>query len=148
MPRPPPPQDEAAAGNGANSASYREVDVLDFGDGRFGVDLRRGDLDANDPAILIAAQASHQLGAFEAIDQTGDVRDASDHPVADLEGRQAARAGSAQDAQHVVLLLRQPAVLEQAGDGGVQQVVRLDQLEVELLTGIGGRPLRVPSRIC
>src|SRR6187549_2075189 len=54
-------------------------------------------------AILRGPLALDELLVLETVDQAGDAWRALDHPRCDLEGRQPAVAGAAQDAQHVVL---------------------------------------------
>src|SRR6185503_9534153 len=63
-------------------------------------------------AVARAARAAHQPPRLEPVEQPGDARALLDHARGDLQGGEAGVAGAAQDAQHVVLLQRDAALLD------------------------------------
>jgi hypothetical protein len=63
-------------------------------------------------AVGLTALAGNELLRFQPVDEPRDPGRLLDHAVGDVEGRQAALAGPAENAQHVVLLQGDSAPLD------------------------------------
>src|SRR4051794_9962105 len=74
----------------------------------------RSNRDVDHAAIVVAALAFDQSGAFESIDQARDSRNDGDHSRGDFQDRQRPRF-AAEDAEDVVLLRRQAKAAKQPG---------------------------------
>jgi hypothetical protein len=104
-----------------------------------------GDAGKNHPAIFGFAATSDQAALFEAVEEAGDIRVVSDHPGGDFAAREAF-AGTAQDAQDVVLMRGDARGLEDANGAAGEHLGGPENVEEDGLLTAGSEAFPFPPK--